>query len=74
MTSRAFVLSPCLLQLTVYYTFALAGMSMQQRSLDSPGTRRQVIKTAMFFIRGFTIVFTAAGTLTSRTFRSLKNA
>ena len=50
MTSRAFVLSPCLLQLTVYYTFALAGMSMQQRSLDSPGTRRQVIKTAMFFI------------------------
>jgi len=57
------VLSPCLLQLTVYYTFALAGMSMQHAPVDSPGARSLVIKTAMFFVAGFTIVFTAAGSL-----------
>lgn len=57
------VLSPCLLQLTVYYTFALAGMSMQQKSADIAGARAQVIKTALYFVSGFTIVFTAAGAL-----------
>jgi cytochrome c-type biogenesis protein len=57
------VLSPCLLQLTVYYTFALAGMSMQAKSVDSPAARAQVIRTALYFVAGFTIVFTAAGSL-----------
>jgi cytochrome c-type biogenesis protein len=56
------VLSPCLLQLTVYYTFALAGMSMQA-SAASPDARRRVMRTALYFIAGFTIVFTAAGSL-----------
>ena len=57
------VLSPCLLQLTVYYTFALAGISMQQSSADMVGARAQVIRTALYFIAGFTVVFTAAGSL-----------
>jgi cytochrome c-type biogenesis protein len=57
------VLSPCLLQLTIYYTFALAGMSMQSRDANAPGARALVIRTALYFIAGFTIVFTAAGSL-----------
>ncbi len=58
------VLSPCLLQLTVYYTFALAGVSMQQGTACSPSTARaHVIRTALYFIAGFTIVFTATGAL-----------
>ncbi len=57
------VLSPCLLQLTVYYTFALAGISMQQSSADIVGARAQVIRTALYFIAGFTVVFTATGSL-----------
>ena len=57
------VLSPCLLQLTVYYTFALAGISMQQNSADIVGARAQVIRTALYFIAGFTVVFTATGAL-----------
>ena len=56
------VLSPCLLQLTVYYTFALAGMSMQAGAA-STDARGRVIRTALYFIAGFTIVFTAAGSL-----------
>ena len=57
------VLSPCLLQLTVYYTFALAGMSVQPQELDAPGARWMVMRTALYFIAGFTVVFTAAGAL-----------
>ena len=58
------VLSPCLLQLTVYYTFALAGMNMQRRtSMDAMTARARVVRTAVYFIAGFTIVFTATGAL-----------
>jgi cytochrome c biogenesis protein CcdA len=57
------VLSPCLLQLTVYYTFALAGVNMNHHAADSPSARAQVIRTALFFIAGFTIVFTLSGSL-----------
>lgn len=59
------VLSPCLLQLTVYYTFALAGVNMQQNLEQSniAGARAQVLRTALYFIAGFTIVFTATGSL-----------
>jgi len=55
------VLSPCLLQLTVYYTFALAGLSVQHPT--DRGVRGTVVRTALFFIAGFTLVFTAAGAL-----------
>lgn len=57
------VLSPCLLQLTVYYTFALTGISMQQSSIGAVAARARVIRTALYFIAGFTIVFTATGAL-----------
>ncbi|PYS08746.1 MAG: hypothetical protein DMG15_26025, partial [Acidobacteria bacterium] len=57
------VLSPCLLQLTVYYTFALAGINIQQNGADDRMARSQVIRTALYFIAGFTIVFTATGSL-----------
>ena len=59
------VLSPCLLQLTVYYTFAMAGIGMQQSLAGATiaQARSQVIRTALQFIAGFTIVFTLAGSL-----------
>lgn len=58
------VLSPCLLQLTVYYTFALAGMNAQGAAVaDLAAARRRVIATALYFIAGFTVVFTASGAL-----------
>ncbi len=57
------VLSPCLLQLTVYYTFALAGISMQERSGDPAAARSRIVHTALWFIAGFTVVFTASGAL-----------
>lgn len=57
------VLSPCLLQLTVYYTFALAGISMQNSATDLAGARGRVIRTALYFIAGFTVIFTASGAL-----------
>jgi cytochrome c biogenesis protein CcdA len=57
------VLSPCLLQLTIYYTFALAGIGMQQNPAGILEARAQVIRTALQFIAGFTIVFTATGSL-----------
>ena len=63
------VLSPCLLQLTVYYTFALTGIAMEQgpagpgRLATQAGVRMHVIRTALYFIAGFTVVFTATGSL-----------
>src|SRR5206468_5244040 len=57
------VLSPCLLQLTVYYTFALAGINVHQNAGDERVSRFQVIRTALYFIAGFTVVFTATGSL-----------
>jgi cytochrome c biogenesis protein CcdA len=58
------VLSPCLLQLTVYYTFAVAGISMQpRRPMDTAAARTHVVRTAVWFILGFTIVFTVIGAL-----------
>lgn len=57
------VLSPCLLQLTVYYTFALAGVSVQDRAIDPAAAGSRILRTALCFIAGFTIVFTASGAL-----------
>jgi cytochrome c-type biogenesis protein len=57
------VLSPCLLQLTVYYTFALAGMSVHHSPTNLVAARGRIIRTALYFILGFTIIFTASGAL-----------
>lgn len=68
------VLSPCLLQLTIYYTFALAGISMQQSSAEIVRARAQVIRTALYFIAGFTVVFTATGALAGLAGEKLQNS
>jgi cytochrome c-type biogenesis protein len=68
------VLSPCLLQLTVYYTFALAGISMQQNPVDHRLARNQVVRTALYFIAGFTLVFTATGSLAGMAGQKLQSS
>lgn len=68
------VLSPCLLQLTVYYTFALAGISMHQDPSNLAGARGQVIRTALFFTAGFTIVFTLSGALAGLAGQTLQSS
>ena len=68
------VLSPCLLQLTVYYTFALAGINMNANPTDAAGARSQVIRTALWFVAGFTIIFTATGSLAGLAGQKLQNS
>lgn len=53
---------PCLFQLTAYFIPAMAGMSMQEAS-TAQGLRPRVgvVRTALFFVIGFTIVYTLAG-------------
>mgnify|MGYP001619285908 CR=1 FL=1 len=55
---------PCLFQLTVFFIPALAGLNMHQAQ-GSAGrlNRMQVLKAALFFVLGFTLVYTAAGAL-----------
>ena len=54
---------PCLFQLTVYFIPALAGMSMEDSNSGKVGVgqRFKVFKAALYFVLGFTIVYTAAG-------------
>ncbi len=55
---------PCLFQLTVFFIPALAGLSMHDASSSvSIIKRASVVKAALFFVLGFTIVYTAAGGL-----------
>jgi len=68
------VLSPCLLQLTVYYTFALTGLGMQQGTATQSEARAQVLRSALYFIAGFTVVFTAVGSLAGLTGQRLESS
>ena len=53
---------PCLFQLTAYFIPAMAGMSMQEASAATDlRPRVGVVRTAIFFVLGFTIVYTLAG-------------
>ncbi|MBI4313140.1 MAG: sulfite exporter TauE/SafE family protein [Chloroflexi bacterium] len=55
---------PCLFQLTAFFIPAMAGVTMQQSAEPaSAGRRFLVIKAAMFFVAGFTLVYTLAGAL-----------
>ncbi|MBI2864788.1 MAG: cytochrome c biogenesis protein CcdA [Chloroflexi bacterium] len=56
---------PCLFQLTVFFIPALGGLSMQEASSGSVSLRRRasVVKAALFFVLGFTVVYTVAGAL-----------
>lgn len=55
-------LSPCLIQLTVYYLSTLAGVSL---ATDAPrsGPQWPVIRTALWFVAGVVIAYTAGGAL-----------
>ncbi|HEY3365553.1 MAG TPA: cytochrome c biogenesis protein CcdA [Symbiobacteriaceae bacterium] len=50
-------LSPCLLQLTLYYLSSLAGVSLTRP------TTRQVMTTALWFVAGMTLAYSAGGAL-----------
>tara|TARA_B100000315_G_scaffold220245_1_gene222746 strand:+ start:2083 stop:3330 length:1248 start_codon:yes stop_codon:yes gene_type:complete len=53
---------PCLFQLTAYFIPAMAGMSMQDASAAKGlKPRAGVVKIALFFVLGFTIIYTLAG-------------
>lgn len=55
---------PCLFQLTAFFIPTLAGVTMEEASGGvNLGRRLQVLKAALFFIFGFTLVFTIAGAL-----------
>jgi len=55
---------PCLFQLTAFFIPAMAGITMQQAAQPADTRRRfLVIKAAMFFVAGFTLVYTLAGAL-----------
>ena len=53
---------PCLFQLTAYFIPAMAGMSMHDASKSSDlKPRLGVVKIALFFVLGFTVIYTLAG-------------
>ncbi len=53
---------PCLFQLTVFFIPTMAGLSMQETGGGvALGRRFQVVKAALFFVLGFTLVYTTAG-------------
>ncbi|MBI2872817.1 MAG: cytochrome c biogenesis protein CcdA [Chloroflexi bacterium] len=55
---------PCLFQLTVFFIPSLGGLSMQEASGNVSVRRRvPVVKAAIFFVLGFTLLYTAAGAL-----------
>ena len=55
---------PCLFQLTAYFIPALAGMNMQDaHGQVAIGQRIRVFRAALYFVLGFTIVYTAAGAI-----------
>ncbi len=58
-------ISPCLLQLTAFYLPTLAGVSADAANtgLSDSRRRRRVLSTALLFVFGFTIPYTAGGAL-----------
>jgi cytochrome c-type biogenesis protein len=55
---------PCLFQLTAYFIPALAGMNMQDaQGQVALGQRVRVFRAALYFVLGFTIIYTAAGAI-----------
>ena len=64
MSGMLIALSPCLLQLGVYFTATLAGVSTEHNSpgnLDVAAARKHVMQTGLFFALGFTLVYAAGG-------------
>jgi cytochrome c-type biogenesis protein len=52
-------LSPCLLLLATYYTAVLAGAAASGESKEKAG--RKMVTTALWFIIGFTVIYTTGG-------------
>ena len=53
-------LSPCLLLLATYYTAVLAGQASQEGGSTAKATRK-MMTTALYFIAGFTVIYTIGG-------------
>lgn len=66
-------LSPCLIQLTVYYLSTLTGVSL---SSPSEGSRANgpVVRTALWFVAGVVIAYTAGGALAGVVGQQLQSA
>lgn len=63
---------PCLFQLTAYFIPSLAGLSMAQAGQGGAAqVRRQVLKTAFFFVLGIVVVYTLAGAVAGYAAQSL---
>lgn len=67
---------PCFFQLTAYFIPTLAGISVAQtqKKDSSAAVRLRVLKTAVFFVLGFIIVYTIAGAVAGFTAQSLGGA
>jgi cytochrome c-type biogenesis protein len=67
---------PCLFQLTAFFIPALAGLSMEEANSQrvGAGSRLRVVKAALFFVFGFTLVYTAAGAFLGFAVQRLGNA
>lgn len=68
-------LGPCLTQLVVYYMATLTGVGMEvlQDETARAAQRRRVLRTAIFFSLGFTVVYTAGGAIAGMIGQSLQN-
>jgi cytochrome c-type biogenesis protein len=58
-TGMLAALTPCLLLLAAYYTAVLSGTAAS--SVDQRGAERKLLLTGVFFVGGFTAVYTAGG-------------
>lgn len=68
-------LGPCLTQLVVYYMATLTGVGMEvlQDEATRAVQRRRVLRTAIFFSLGFTVVYTAGGAIAGMIGQSLQS-
>ena len=74
MAGLLIALSPCLLQLGVYYTAILAATHVEEGnpgSMDAAAAKKHIIQTGLFFTVGFTAVYTVAGAAAGSIGRSL---
>lgn len=61
-TGMLAALTPCLLLLAAYYTAVLSGTAAATAS-DPRAAERQLLLTGLFFVAGFTAVYTAGGVI-----------